>query len=62
MNRKKGEADAEDEKSYKIFVNQAQYEMLTGSINVAIGYLDTAVGMKPEDDLPYIVRSKCLCR
>ena len=60
--RQKGEADAEDEVSYMTYVNQAQYELLTGCADVAIGYLNCAVALKPEDQLPYIVRSKCLNR
>ena len=60
--RKKGEADAEDEVSYMTYENQAQYELVTGCAEVAIGYLDCAVALKPGDQLPYIVRSKCLNR
>ena len=31
-----------------------------GFPEVAIIYLDLAVGMNPEVELPYIIRSKCL--
>ena len=44
------------------YVNQAQYELMTGCAEVAIEYLDFAVALNPEDELPYIVRSKCLNR
>jgi hypothetical protein len=61
--RKKGDqADAAAEVSYMTYVSQAKYELLTGSPEVAIGYLDRAVALKPEDELPYVARSKCLNR
>ena len=61
--RKKGDqADAAAEVNYMTYVSQAKYELLTGSPEVAIGYLDLAVALKPEDELPYIARSKCLNR
>jgi hypothetical protein len=59
--RKKGDqADAAAEVSYMTYVSQAKYELLTGCPEVAIGYLDRAVALKPEDELPYVARSKCL--
>lgn len=41
-------------------MNQAQYEMNIGCPEVAIIYLNLAIGLKPETDLPFLVRSKCL--
>ena len=61
-NRKTGEAVAEEEEDYMTYVNQAQYELRRGSAEVAIRYLNTAIGLKPEDELPYMVRSKCLIK
>jgi Tfp pilus assembly protein PilF len=49
-----------DDFDYMTFVNQGLYEMRSGSAAVAIEYLDQAVKNDPEDELPYIVRSKCL--
>ena len=60
--RKTGETDVEDEPDYMIYVNQALYELKTGSPEVAIVYLDTAVALKPEEEVPFIVRSRCLNR
>ena len=59
--RKTGEADVDvDDADYMIYVNQAQYELRTGSAEVAIIYLNTAIALQPEDELPFLVRSKCL--
>ena len=44
------------------YVNQTQYEHRRGSAEDAIRYLNTAIGLKPEDELPYMVRSKCLIK
>ena len=61
--RKTGETDVDvDDADYMIYVNQAQYEMRTGSAEVAIIYLNTAIALRPDDELPFIVRSKCLNR
>ena len=57
MCREQGE---EDDFDYMTFVNQGLYEMRSGSAEVAIEYLDQAVKNDPDDELPYIVRSKCL--
>ena len=58
--REKGENEELDDFDYMTFVNQGLYEMRSGSAAVAIEYLDQAVKNDPEDELPYIVRSKCL--
>ena len=58
--REQGENEELDEFDYMTFVNQGLYEMRSGSAAVAIEYLDQAVKNDPEDELPYIVRSKCL--
>ena len=58
--REQGENEEVDDFDYMTFVNQGLYEMRSGSAAVAIEYLDQAVKNDPEDELPYIVRSKCL--
>ena len=58
--REQGENEELDDFDYMTFVNQGLYEMRSGSAAVAIEYLDQAVKNDPEDELPYIVRSKCL--
>ena len=52
--------EVEEESDYMTFVNQGLYEMRSGSAAVAIEYLDQAVKNDPDDELPFIVRSKCL--
>lgn len=49
-----------EEFDYKTYVNQGLYEMRSGSAEVAIEYFDLAVSNDPDDEQPYIVRSKCL--
>ena len=44
------------------YVRQGQYELNTGSPEVALGYLNCAVALNPDDGLPYVVRSLCLNR
>ena len=61
--RKTGEAvPEEDDENYMTYVNQAQYELKTGTPEVALSYLNVAIGLQPEDDIPYMVRSKCLIK
>ena len=55
-----GVADAAEELDYMTYLNQALYELRSGSAEVAIEYLDQAVSNDPDDELPFIVRSKCL--
>ena len=57
-----GEADAEEELDYMIFVTQGIYELRSGSAEVAIEYLNRAISLDPDDEMPYIVRSQCLTR
>ena len=45
---------------YMTFVNQAIFELKTGSAEIAIEYLDQAMKAYPEDEIPYLIRSKCL--
>ena len=60
FSRLEGDAEAVEETDYMTFVNQGLYEMRSGSAAVAIEYLDQAVKNDPDDELPFIVRSKCL--
>ena len=55
----KGVAD-EEEPDYMIYINQALYELRSGSAEVAIEYLDQAVMNDPDDEIPFIIRSRCL--
>ena len=57
-----GEADAEEELDYMTFVTQGIYELRSGSAEVAIEYLNRAISLDPDDEMPYIVRSQCLTR
>ena len=53
-------ADAAEELDYITYLNQGIYELRSGSAEVAIEYLDQAVKNDPDDELPFIVRSRCL--
>jgi hypothetical protein len=55
----KGMAD-EEEPDYMTYINQALYELGSGSAEVAIEYLDQAVMNDPDDEIPFIIRSRCL--
>ena len=44
------------------FVTQGIYELRSGSAEVAIEYLNNAISLDPDDEMPYIVRSQCLNR
>ena len=59
MFRLEGEADEEDI-DYMTFVNQAVFEMRSGSAEIAIEYLDQAMRANPDDEIPFLIRSKCL--
>ena len=56
----KGDADAADATEYITYLSQGIYEMKCGSAEVALGYLDKAVDLEAEDELPLVVRSECL--
>lgn len=60
--RMQGEADAGDEPDYMIFLTQGLYELRSGTPEVALEYLNNAIKLEPEDELPFIVRSQCLNR
>ena len=60
--RKTGGGLAEEDDDYMTYVNQARYELRSGSAEVAIKYLNLAVHLNPEDEIPFIVRSKCHIR
>ena len=62
MCRRQGEADAAEEPDYMIFVTQGIYKLRSGSAEVALEYLNNAIKLDPEDELPFIVRSQCLNR
>ena len=53
-------ADAAEEDDYMTYLKQAMYELRTGSAEIAIEYLDEAVKNDPDDELPFVIRSKCL--
>ena len=55
-----GAADAAEELDYVTYLNQGIYELRSGEPEIAIEYLDQAVRNDPEDELPFIIRSKCL--
>ena len=55
-----GAAEAAEESDYITYLNQGIYELRSGSAEVAIEYLDQAVKNDPDDELPFIIRSKCL--
>ena len=57
--RQQGE-DLEEDIDYMTFVNQAVFEMRSGSAEIAIEYLDQAVKGNPDDETPFVVRSRCL--
>ena len=52
----------DDEIDYMTFVNQAMFEMRSGSAENAIEYLDQAMKANPDDETPFLIRSKCLNR
>ena len=56
----KGDADAADATEYITYLSQGIYEMKCGSAEVALGYLDKAVDLETDDELPLVVRSECL--
>ena len=56
----KGDADAADATEYITYLSQGIYEMKCGSAEVALGYLDKAVDLEADDELPLVVRSECL--
>ena len=60
ISRDQVDGDEVEEFDYKTYVNQGLYEMRSGSAEVAIEYFDLAVSNDPDDEQPYIVRSKCL--
>ena len=60
LSRDQVEGEEVEEFDYRTYVNQGLYEMRSGSAEVAIEYLDQAVSNDPDDEQPYIVRSKCL--
>ena len=62
LERKTGGGLAEEDDDYMTYVNQARYELRSGSAEVAIKYLNLAVHLNPEDEIPFIVRSKCHIR
>ena len=50
----------DDDHDYMTYVRQGLFELRSGTAEVAIEYLDQAVVNHPDDELPYIVRSRCL--
>ena len=54
-------ADTE-EVDYVTFVFQAQFELRSGCADVALEYLDAALTLDPEDEILFVIRSKCLNR
>ena len=71
--REKGEAEAVDSSEYLIYLSQVSccfilksirasqgiFEMKCGTAERALGYLNRAVDLDPEDETPYVVRSQC---
>ena len=60
--RAKGDAEAVDATEYVTYLSQGIYEMKCGSAEVALNYLNRAVELEAEDELPLVVRSECLNR
>ena len=60
--RAKGDAEAIDATEYVTYLSQGIYEMKCGSAEVALTYLNRAVELEAEDELPLVVRSECLNR
>ena len=60
--RAKGDAEAIDATEYVTYLSQGIYEMKCGSAEVALTYLNRAVELAAEDELPLVVRSECLNR
>ena len=44
------------------YLSQGIYEMKCGSAEVALTYLNRAVELEAEDEIPLVVRSECLNR
>ena len=60
--RAKGDAEAIDATEYVTYLSQGIHEMKCGSAEVALTYLNRAVELEAEDELPLVVRSECLNR
>ena len=57
--RAKGDAEAIDAYEYITYLSQGIYELKCGSAEVALTYLNRAVDLEAEDEIPLVVRSEC---